>query len=309
MRFCLIIIFISFTTVYAEPNGPRQVSAEGIRHSFAVFGQLTAKIDENSHKIEKFSGHSRDGYYFGDNQVVIAYSKKVVLKSGQGKEKTIYKLDPVNAEIGSVQPIEDGKFLVSELGKKPRLLEIDSSGKILIEVPIQPETENYHMQTRMARKLKNGNYLVPHLLAFASKEYSPDGKIVRTFKSDLDSLGGRKARNWVFCNIRLENGNTLMSCTQGFKVIEVDSKGNIVWSVTNKDLGEDLIKDACGMQLLPNGNLVIASYGQRNKQGVKLFEVTRDKKVVWKYIDPEFSSVHHFQILTTNGKPVTDVKK
>lgn len=309
MRICLILIFISIVSVHAEPNGPRQISEEGIRHSFAVFGQLTAKIDENSHKTEKFSGHSRDGYCFGGDQVVIAYTKKVVLKSGGGKEKTIYTLDPVNAEIGSVQPIENGKFLVSELGKKPRLLEIDSSGKIEIEVPIQPETENYHMQTRMARKLKNGNYLVPHLLAFASKEYSPDGKVVSTFKSDLDSLGGKKARNWVFCNIRLENGNTLMSCTQGFKVIEVDSKGNVVWSVTNKDLGEELIRDACGMQLLPNGNLVIASYGQRNKQGVKLFEVTRDKKVVWKYIDPEFSSVHHFQILTTNGKPVADVKK
>jgi hypothetical protein len=31
------------------------------------------------------------------------------------------------------------------------------------------------MQTRMARQLRSGNYLVPHLLAFAIKEYSTDG--------------------------------------------------------------------------------------------------------------------------------------
>ena len=30
----------------------------------------------------------------------------------------------------------------------------------------------------MARKLPNGNYLVPHLLAFKVKEYTPEGKVV-----------------------------------------------------------------------------------------------------------------------------------
>ena len=48
--------------------------------------------------------------------------------------------------------------LVVERGPKPRLLEITKDGKVAVEVPLKPETDNGHMQTRMARKLPNGNY-------------------------------------------------------------------------------------------------------------------------------------------------------
>ncbi|MGI9430199.1 MAG: hypothetical protein ACR2NM_16175 [Bythopirellula sp.] len=55
------------------------------------------------------------------------------------------------------------------------------------------------------------------------------------------------------------------------------------------------------MQRLLNGNTVVACYGA--KEGVKLFEVTREKQVVWTYAGPH--RVHHFQILTTNGEPLS----
>lgn len=45
----------------------------------------------------------------------------------------------------------------------------------------------------MARRLSNENYLVPHLLAFKVKEYTPSGRIVSMFKTDLPELGGRDA--------------------------------------------------------------------------------------------------------------------
>ncbi len=77
---------------------------------------------------------------------------------------------------------------------------------------------------------------MPHLLAFAIKEYTPDGKIVRSFKTDLEALGGRPAENWPFTAIRLDNGNTLVSLTHGNKVVELDPDGDVVWSVTNEDV-------------------------------------------------------------------------
>jgi hypothetical protein len=46
---------------------------------------------------------------------------------------------------------------------------------------------------------------------------------------------------------------------------------------------------------------VVASYGAN--EGIKLFEATREKEIVWSY-SGEFR-VHHFQILTTNGKPIS----
>ena len=63
-------------------------------------------------------------------------------------------------------------------------------------VPLKPETKNGHMQTRMVRrKLPNGNYeIVPHLLAFAVKEYKPDGTVVRTIRTEPRGTGRTKGK-------------------------------------------------------------------------------------------------------------------
>jgi hypothetical protein len=165
-------------------------------------------------------------------------------------------------------------------------------------VVLEPETDNAHMQTRMARQLRNGNYLVPHLLAFAIKEYAPDGRVVRTYKTDIEALGGRPAENWPFTAIRLDNGNTVASLTHGNKVIEMDPQGQVVWKVTNEDAG-GLFKDPCGSQRLANGNTVIGSHGANT--GISMVEVTPQNKIVWTSDHPYAAGVHHFQILSTNG--------
>ena len=197
-----------------------------------------------------------------------------------------------------VQALPGDRFLVAELGPEPRAIVIDRSGKVLKATPLQCQKKNFHMQTRMLRMLPNGNYIAPHLLDFAVKEYEPGtGKVVRSFPTDDR---GRAKRDWPFTAIRLENGNTLIGCTNGNRIIEVDATGKTVWRVNNEDIGEKLFDDACGAQRLPNGNTVITSY-HANGDRVKLFEVTREKKVVWRYSGMT-TGFHHFQILTTNGK-------
>lgn len=149
--------------------------------------------------------------------------------------------------------------------------------------------------------LPNGNYIAPHLLDFAVKEYDPKtGKVVREFPTDDR---GRDRKDWPFTAIRLKNGNTVIGCTVGNRVIEIDEQGKIVWSVTNGDLGEKLIADACGVQRLPNGNTIISSYRAKG-DSVKLFEVTPDKKVVWRF-NGKKAGFHHFQILSTNGRSLS----
>jgi hypothetical protein len=106
-----------------------------------------------------------------------------------------------------------------------------------------------------------------------------------------------------FTAIRLPDGNTLIGCTLGNLVIEVDPKGKIVWQVTNDDLPGRPINDACGVQRLPNGNTVITSH-HAGPNDVKLTEVTREKAIVWQFRDPAVPGIHHFQILDTDGKPL-----
>ena len=74
------------------------------------------------------------------------------------------------------------------------------------------------------------------------------------------------------------------------KVFIVNPDGKATWEYPAKSCND--------LWVLPNGNLLF-----NTGHGVK--EVTRDKKVVWKYSGGK-AGFHHFQILTTNGKPLKD---
>jgi hypothetical protein len=290
---CLLTIICSCGINNKIPKAP-------ITHSFFVAGpSFTGIINEDGSegwKAEKAS--ARDGYVLENGNILITWGKVVKEFTRDHKVVFQYDLDPINKEISCAQRLDNGHTLIVEMGKLPRLFEIDNDGKKQVEFPLQPETENTHMQTRMARKLKNGHYIVPHLLAFAVKEYTPKGEIVRTIDTDRPEIGGREAENWPFTAIVVENGNVVINLTHGNKTIEVNDKNEIVWVMSNDDVEGQIFKDPCGAQRLPNGNTVIASYAA--KEGIKLFEVNRDKKIVWSYDGP--NKAHHFQILTTNGK-------
>jgi hypothetical protein len=271
-----------------------------IRHSYLVLGARTAIIDEDSKPVWEYRGGSRDGFILPNVNALIAWSNVVEEVTMDKQIVFTYKLNKDNSEIGTTQRLYDGNTLVTELGARPCLMEVSAKGAVVLEFPLRPETDNAHLQTRMARQLKNGNYLVPHLLAFAIKEYSPDGQIVRQFKTDLDELGGRKEENWPFTAIRLDNGNTVVSLTRGNKVVELNGRGEVVWKVTNEDV-HGLFKDPCGAQRLANGNTVVGSHGA--DKGISMLEVTSEKQIVWTSDHPLAAGVHHFQILTTDGKP------
>ena len=279
----------------AEPG-----SLPAIRHSYLVLGSHTAIIEEDGRVGWEYQGGSRDGFILPNGNALIAFEDRVEEVDRQKQIVFSYQRSSLNHELGTTQRLYDGNTLVTELGSHPRLVEINPTGKIILDVPLQPETDNAHMQTRMARQLRNGNFLVPHLLAFAVKEYSPEGKVVSLLKTDLDEIGGRAAENWPFTAIRLDNGNTLVSLTHGNKVAEFDPRGGIAWKITNEDV-HSLFQDPCGIQRLANGNTVIGSHGAST--GISMVEVTRDKKIVWTSDHPLAAGVHHFQILTTNGKP------
>ena len=294
---CALSIVVLLSTSLAT-----EIHADEIKHSFFVAGpDFTGIIDEQGNEVwDSGKTGARDGWVLPSGNLLIAWGD-VVRELTRDKQVVFeYRLDPANQELGTAERLSNGNTLITELGRKPRLLEVDPIGKVALEFPLQPETDNAHMQTRMARKLDNGNYLVPHLLAFKVKEYTPEGKVVKEFPTDLSELGGREAKNWPFTAIRLENGNTVICLTNGNKVIEVDAQGNVLWKVSNDDLPGNPIDDACGGQRLPNGNTVITAY--HAKVGVKLMEVTAEKELVWTYAGK--NRVHHFQILTTNGQPL-----
>ena len=298
IRFACVLL--AFAWIACLIRAADDLAPTAIRHSYLVLGGKTAIIGEDGQAAWEYRGGSRDGFVLPNGNVLIAFSDRVEEVTRDKQVVFSYKRSPENGELSTAQRLYNGNTLVTELGPRPRLLEIDPRGNTALVVLLQPETDNVHMQTRMARQLKSGNFLVPHLLAFAIKEYSPEGTVVRVFKTDLEEIGGRKAENWPFTAIRLDNGHTVVSLTHGNKVVELNSRGEVVWKVTNEHVS-GLFQDTCGAQRLANGNTVIGSHGA--SKGISIVEVTPERNIVWTSDHPLAAGVHHFQILTTDGKP------
>ncbi|MEO1993014.1 MAG: hypothetical protein ABGW78_13835 [Pirellulales bacterium] len=277
-----------------------------IRHSFLGFGKANRVVwvGEDDAVIWKFDYPASDGCVLKNGNVLVslyptkAYPAGGVVEVNPKDDTVVFSYQGQQAEISTAIKRDNGNYVIAELGAEPRVVEVNARGGVVSTMPFQCQKKNAHMQTRMLRVLPNGNYIAPHLLDFAVKEYEPKtGQVVRVFKTDDR---GREKKDWPFTAIRLKSGHTLIGCTNGNRVIEIDAAGKIVWSVDNDDLGEALFNDACGVQRLANGNTVVTSY-HAHGDSVKLFEVTRDKNVVWRYSGMD-AGFHHFQILTTDGK-------
>ena len=301
-----LVLFIELSAQNKAVPFGKQKSESGITHSFLICGNKTVLLNEKSEILWQTKGYGRDGFVLENGNILVSVANVAKEISRDGKLVWSYRLSKGNKELGTCVRLENGNTLVVERGVKHQLLEVRADGRIEIRVLLKPETPNAHMQTRMARKMPNGNYLVPHLLAFAVKEYKPDGTVVRTIKTDLAELGGRKERNWPFTAIRVGDGKILSNLTNGNKCVEFDSKGRVAWRLDNSHVNGRLA-DPCGGQRLTNGNTVICSYGQKKGDMPKIFEVTKDKKVVWEYFNPEIRA-HEVHVISTNGKKEGSLK-
>lgn len=304
-------IFLLLTTLFLCIIG-NVVGAQGTKHSFLACGQNTYIMGADGKPSWTHPAATRDGYVLDDGTVILTLSKSKRFRGGavvsvapDGKETLIWK--GTQSEVNSAQSTADGTFVITEAGNNPRLLEVSAAGEVMIEFPLACQTQNHHMQTRMARKLSDGTYLAPHLLNFAVFHYARDGKVLGNLDTTTPGDTEHKIHSWPFTAIRHGDGHTLVCCTHGNRVVDFDANGKIVWTLTNNDLPGNWLQDPCGGQVLSNGNVVITSYaaGRTDRHSPKLFEVTPDKKVVWKYSDGQAVGIHHFQIITTNGKKLS----
>ena len=296
------ILLAGIIPAFASDVTPKAETPK-ITHSFFVAGGQTAILKDDGTEIWKYPAATRDGFVLENGNLLLAVSKNKDYPGGAVLEltrdgKVVFEYKGTQSEVNTAQKLSNGNIMLTEAGATPRILEVDSSGKVVVEVPLQCQNTNHHMESRMARKLANGNYLVPQLFDKVVREYTPEGKIAWEYKAPDDLKEG-----WPFTAIRLPDGHTLIDLTHSNTTVEVDKDGKVVWQLTNADLPSPLLKDPCGAQRLPNGNTVITSYGAGD-QKVKMLEVTPDKKVVWTFEREQKGGIHEFQILDTNGVPL-----
>jgi hypothetical protein len=104
--------------------------------------------------------------------------------------------------------------------------------------------------------------------------------------------------------VPLPDGHLLITCGDGHKVIELDTNEKIVWELNENDLPGHPLRLMAGCQRLPNGNTVFCNYLGHGHLGEQphVFEITRDKKIVWQFGDQtHFKVINQIQILDVAG--------
>ena len=196
-----------------------------------------------------------------------------------------------HVEVHAFQRLADGNTMIVESGPA-RIIEVDRMGRIQKEVALKIDNPNPHSDTRLARKLENGHYLVCHEADGMIREYDGEGTVVWEF--DVPMFGKKRKAghgpecfgDQAFAAIRRANGNYLISTGNGHSVIEVTPNKEIVWKLGQNDLEGITLGWVTTLQELENGNLVIGNC-HATKANPQIIEITPSKEVVWKFHDWE----------------------
>ncbi|MDD2600757.1 MAG: hypothetical protein PHO37_16305 [Kiritimatiellae bacterium] len=271
-----------------------------------VTGQLDGQIlATGSGRVVMLDGSGNELWSFkGANvaDVSLVGSGNVLFADNDAKEvdpKTSQIVWSYKSEFGkgggvfSAQRLANGVTVVGE-NSTGRILEVDQAGKITFELQLPDVERGSHNNLRHCRKLASGNYLVTYKALQAVREYTRAGELVMEIKTP----------NAAFSAVRLPRGHTLVGHING--VTEYDGESKAVWSFGVSDLPEGLkIGMICGVHALPNGNVLCGIYSVpvTEAKGVGLLEITRDKKIVWRYLGPD-KNMMAAQKLSLDGKPL-----
>lgn len=210
-------------------------------------------------------------------------------------KKVVWEYDAAKAnagqrvEVHAFQRLENGLTMIAESGPS-RIIEVAQDGTVKSEMKLKVQAPSAHSDTRLVRKLENGNYLVAHEHDGFVREYEMSGKVVWEFevpmfgKTKKGGHGPEAFGNSVFSATRLANGNTLIGAGNGHSILEVSPAKEIVWKIEQNDLPGITLAWVTRVARLPNGNTLIGNC-HGTEANPQIIEVTPDKKVVWTWKD------------------------
>jgi len=289
----LFVIFsaVSITANAADATPPKML--------IAGTGQGVLLVEDGK-VVKRYPtrGGCQDAWLLADGDVLATESVGVTRLDKDGKVLMRYTAADKKNEVHACQPLPGGGVLLAE-ANPPRLIELDSAGQIVTEIAVKDiKYANAHLHMRAARKNKKGEYGIISSGEMRVIILNPDGTTKRII--DLQKLPKQIKHKLSHGFAFLEGGNILVSTSYGSCFVELDPAGKIVWSLTPDDVPELELKYAAGMHRLPNGNTVCTAY--RGKYPV--FEVTPDKKVVWKMsADKELGAPLHVQVIGEGDEP------
>lgn len=192
-------------------------------------------------------------------------------------------------EIHAFQPLKNGNLMVAESGSG-RIVEVTREGKIVQELPLRVDHPHPHTDTRLARQLDNGNYLVCHEGDGVVREYDGQTKqVVWDYpvplfgKQPAGGHGPEAFGNKCFAAVRLASGNTLIATGNGHSVLEVTPQRQIVRKIEQRALPGITLAWVTTLEVLPNGHWLIGNCHAGPGQPQVIEYAPEERRVVWKF--------------------------
>jgi outer membrane protein assembly factor BamB len=272
--------------------------ASHAQHRLALQGNGKLAIVDRYGKIEWQMpwGGIHDLHVLPSGNLMVQQGSNKVAEIDVKMKEVVWSYDSAKAngnkgkriEVHAFQPLADGAVMIAESGAQ-RIIEVDRSGKLLREVKLKVDRPNAHTDTRLARKLENGNYLVCHEGDGVVREYDATGKIVWEYDVplfDKQPKGGHGPDSWgdkCFAALRLANGNTLIATGNGHSVLEVTPEKEVIWKVEQKELPNITLAWVTTLDVLKNGNYLIGNCHAGKGQPLVIELEPKTKKVVWTF--------------------------
>ena len=261
-------------------------------------------------------GGIHDLHVLENGHIMVQQGMKQVVEIDPQTQQIVWRYDASQAngnvgkrvEVHSFQPLPQGRVMIVESGPA-RILEVDRKGQVRKEIPLKVNHPHPHTDTRLARKLDNGHYLVCHEADGVVREYDQEGRVIWEYEIPLfgkqrqPGHGLAAFGNKCFAALRLANGNTLITTGNGHSILEVTPDKQIVWQVHQDDLPGIQLAWVTTLELLPNGNYVVGNChaGPNNPLLIEIEPET--KRVVWRFdrFDLFGNSAPNSRILPTEG--------
>ena len=273
------------------------VQAEGPRFVLQGNGRLAIVEPDGKLSWEMPWGGIHDVHVLANGHIMVQQGGAKVAEIDPQTKQVVWSYDSTTAngnagkgvEVHAFQPLADGHVMIAESGVA-RIIEVDRDGKLLKTVPLKVLHPHQHTDTRLARKLDNGNYLVCHEGDGTLREY--DGKtnaIVWEYEVPMfgkEPKGGHGPEafgNKTFCALRLPNGNTLLSTGNGHSVLEVTPEKKIVWEIHQNDLPGITLAWVTTVEVMPNGHYLIGNCHAGPGQPQLIDLDPKTKKVEWTF--------------------------
>ncbi len=272
-------------------------SAEGLsvfnREGAMQFGHFVTALKDGKPGPVAWDDMVYDGWRLKSGNYLYSSHRYVRELTPGGKIQWEFRL-VAPSELKTCVPLPNGDVMTVD-AERMELVQVTDQGRREVKrIPVPTKKEaSPHTRYNLLRRTPAGTFLLAlrHENAFIEVDES-GAELWRHSVPDLPVVAER-----------LANNNTLMSWSGG--IIEVAPDHRVVWELKASDITEFPVIIFGGFHRFSNGNTLVANsdwhYKAAGQNRVQVFEVTPEKRVVWKLTTGAFEGQKPGALEPTTG--------